>query len=341
MPPEFSPPACYSLSSESDDAQQDTRIGGQAVIEGVMMRGRRFWSLAVRKPDGTIISQVKPLRSFLVRHPAWDKLFVRGIFILGESLVLGWRALSLSADIALEEELEASGRKGIGAFEKVISLAVALLLAIGLFIALPTWLGPRIVGHDSPVWAWNLVEGAIRIAIFIGYLALVSLSKEMRRVFEYHGAEHQCIHVWEDGEPLEPDMALEKGTDHIRCGTAFILLVLVLTVLVYSFLGKPALWLRILERVAVIPLIAGLSYEIMRLADRRRSRLLRIVVIPGLALQRLTTRKPDREQVEVALSAIKALLAEEEAGDVETAHRHETRLADETQPAEAWPDVPV
>jgi uncharacterized protein YqhQ len=294
-----------------EQGKQDNRVGGQAVIEGVMMRGRRFWSLAVRKPDGTIFSQVEPLRSFLVRHPAWDKAFLRGIFVLGESLALGWRALSLSADIALEQEAQASGRKGIGALEKAVSLAVAVLLAIGLFIALPTWLAPRIAGRSSPVWAWNLLEGAIRIGIFIGYLALVSLSKEMRRVFEYHGAEHQCIHVWEKGYALEPEAALKEGTDHIRCGTAFLLLVLVLTVLVYSLLGRPALWLRVVERVAIIPVIAGVSYEIMRYADRSKSRLMRMIVVPGLALQKLTTRKPDKEQAEVALVALRSLLNKE------------------------------
>ncbi|OFW68736.1 MAG: hypothetical protein A2V52_00585 [Actinobacteria bacterium RBG_19FT_COMBO_54_7] len=317
MPASFPPPACFVLSAKPAEKKADTRVGGQAVIEGVMMRGRRFWALAVRKPDGTIYSQVKPLRSFLVRHPSWDKPFGRGIFILGESLALGWRALSLSADIALEEENQnrASGRKAFGTIEKAFSLIVAILLAVGLFIALPTWLGPLLVGRSSPVWAWNLVEGGIRIAIFIAYLALVSLSKEMRRVFEYHGAEHQSIHVWEKGEPLEPDAALREGTEHIRCGTAFILLVLVLTVLVYSFLGRPALWLRILERLAIIPLIAGVSYEIMRLADRRRSRLLKVIVVPGLALQKLTTRRPDREQAEVALTALRLLLAEEGRGE--------------------------
>lgn len=291
-------------------------MGGQAVIEGVMMRGRRFWSLAVRKPDGTIYSQVKPLRSFLLRHPSWDKPFLRGIFILGESLALGWKALSLSADIALAggNDHEAGGR-GIGRVEKGISIIIALLLGVGLFIALPTWLAPRIVGRDSPALLWNLVEGGIRIAIFVGYLALVSLSKDMRRVFEYHGAEHQSIHVWENGYPLEPEMALREGTDHVRCGTAFVLLVLVLAVIVFSFLGRPPLWLRILERVAVIPLIAGVSYEIMRLADKTKSPWLDIVVIPGLALQRLTTRRPDREQAEVALTALRSLLNEEDQGE--------------------------
>lgn len=291
------------------DHEADLRVGGQAVIEGVMMRGRGHWALAVRKPDGGIYTMAEPLDSFLVRHPGWDKPFLRGIFVLGESLVLGWKALSISADIALEEESEG---KGMGWVQKTVSIVLAMALAIGLFIALPTWLAPRMVGHDSPVWLWNLVEGGMRIAFFVAYLLLVSLSKEMRRVFEYHGAEHQSIHLLENGYPLEPQWALREGTDHLRCGTSFLLLVLVITVVVYSFLGKPPLWLRITERVAVIPLVAGLSYEIMKYADKSRSPWIQALVAPGMALQRLTTRRPDLEQAEVALSALKALLEEED-----------------------------
>jgi uncharacterized protein YqhQ len=303
------PSSCPEAGARAAGGEADYRVGGQAVIEGVMMRGRRFWALAVRKPDGSIHTQADPLHSFLVRHPAWDKPFVRGIFVLGESLALGWRALSISADIALEEEGDG---KGIGWLQKAISVTLALVLAVGLFIALPTWLAPRIVGRDSPVWLWNLVEGGMRITFFIAYLLLVSLSREMRRVFEYHGAEHQSIHLLEHGYPLEPEWAVREGTDHLRCGTSFILLVLVITVVVYSFLGKPPLWLRILERVAIIPLVAGISYEIMKYADRNRSPWMQVLIAPGMALQKLTTRRPDREQAEVALSALKTLLDKED-----------------------------
>jgi uncharacterized protein YqhQ len=293
----------------SQEREADYRVGGQAVIEGVMMRGRRFWALAVRKPDGDIHTQTEPLRSFLVRHPGWDKAFLRGIFVLGESLALGWKALSISADIALEEETDG---KGIGWLQKAVSIILALALAVGLFIVLPTWLAPRIMGDDSPVWLWNLVEGGMRVAFFIAYLLLVSLSREMRRVFEYHGAEHQSIHLLENGYPLEPEWALREGTDHLRCGTSFILLVLVITVIVYSFLGKPAVWLRVLERIAIIPLVAGISYEIMKYADRSKSPWMQIITAPGLALQKLTTRQPDKEQAEVALAALKTLMNEED-----------------------------
>ncbi|MBC7247242.1 MAG: DUF1385 domain-containing protein [Actinobacteria bacterium] len=297
--------------SRGNCAEGDARIGGQALIEGVMMRGRRFWSLAVRRPDGTIYSQVEPLRSFLSRHPSWDRPFLRGVFVLAESLVLGWRALSLSADLALEGEEDG---EALGWWSKALSFLLAVVLAVGLFIALPTWLAPRLLPEGSPVWLWNLVEGGMRVAFFVAYLILVSLSREMRRVFQYHGAEHQSIHLLEKGYPLEPERALREGTDHLRCGTSFILLVLVLTVLVYSFLGKPALWLRVLERLAVIPLVAGTSYEIMRYAERSRSPWLSALVAPGLALQRLTTRRPEREQVEVALAALGALLEREGEG---------------------------
>ncbi len=275
------------------------------------MRGRRHWALAVRKPDGSIFTQAEPLKSFLVRHPIWDKPFLRGVFVLWESLVLGWRALSISADIALEEEGEGDG-KGMGWIQKAVSIILALALAVGLFIALPTWLAPHIVGADSPTWLWNIVEGGMRIAFFIAYLLLMSLSGEMRRVFEYHGAEHQSIHLLENGYPLEPEWAVREGTDHVRCGTSFILLVLVITVVVYSFLGKPPVWLRVLERVAIIPLIAGVSYEIMKFADRSTSPWMQALVAPGLALQKLTTRRPDLEQAEVALAALKELLEKED-----------------------------
>ncbi|MEW6553864.1 MAG: DUF1385 domain-containing protein [Actinomycetota bacterium] len=302
-------PSALGDAAPAPSPHDDLRVGGQAVIEGVMMRGRRFWALAVRKPDGSIHTQAEPLDSFLVRHPGYDKPFLRGIFVLWESLVLGWRALSASADIALEEETEG---KGIGWVQKSLSIAMAVILAVGLFILLPTWLAPRMVGHDSPVWLWNIVEGVLRLAFFVAYLLLVSLSREMRRVFEYHGAEHQSIHLLENNYPLEPEWALREGTDHIRCGTSFLLLVLVITVIAYSFLGKPPVWLRVVERIALIPLVAGVSYEIMKYADRNRSPWTQALVAPGMALQRLTTRRPDREQAEVALAALGALLEQED-----------------------------
>jgi uncharacterized protein YqhQ len=225
--------------------------------------------------------------------------------VLVESLAVGWRALAISADVALEGEGEG---KGLGGVEKAVTLLLALALAVALFIALPTWLAPRLAGEDSPAWLWNLVEGGLRLLFFLLYLVVIGLSGEMRRIFQYHGAEHQAIHLWEKGLPLQPERAVGEDTAHLRCGTAFVLQVLVLTVVVYSFMGKPALWLRILERVAVIPLIAGVSYEIMKAAERGTSAWWKLLTAPGLALQALTTRRPDLEQAEVALAALRALV---------------------------------
>lgn len=265
--------------------------------------------MAVRKPDGTIYRQIEPLDSFLVRHSSWDKPFIRGVFVLVESLILGWKALTISADIALEEEEDG---KGLGWLGKALTFVLAISLAVLLFIYVPTWLAPLIVGEGSPVWLWNLVEGGMRLAFFILYILAISLIGEMRRIFQYHGAEHQSIHLLEHNYPLEPGFALREGTDHLRCGTSFILLVLVLTIVVYSFLGKPAVWIRVLERIALIPLIAALAYEIMKWADRSSSPWMDMIVAPGLALQGLTTRKPDSDQSEVALEALKSLLEKED-----------------------------
>ncbi len=289
--------------------KEDFSVGGQAVIEGVMMRSRAWWSLAVRSPDGSIYSQCRPLNSILLRHPGLNKPFIRGVFNLGSMLALGFKALQESADVALApEEPEADqeeggaengasngkAARGFGWLEFSISMVLALAIFVGLFIALPTWLAPRIVGSGGNVVLQNLVEGTLRIAIFIVYLLATSLLKDIRRLYQYHGAEHQSIHLFEDGLPLVPEAAASRGTDHLRCGTSFVLYALVLTVLVYSFLGKPDLWLRILERLVLLPVIAGLAYEIIKLADRYRHNIfLRIIAAPGLALQKLTTRKPD------------------------------------------------
>ncbi len=305
-------------------AQEGFSVGGQAVIEGVMMRSPAWWSLAVRSPDGSIYSRCRPFNSILLRHPGLSKPFIRGIFNLGSMLGLGFRALQESADVALAPEEPESGQEeggtengakdgkdahGFGWLEFSISMLIALAIFVGLFIALPTWLAPRIIGGGRNVVLQNLVEGTLRIAIFIIYLLATSLMKDIRRLYQYHGAEHQSIHLFEDGLPLLPEEAATRGTDHLRCGTSFVLYALVLTVLVYSLLGKPDLWLRITERLVLLPVIAGLAYEIIKLADRYRHNIfLRIIAAPGLALQKLTTRKPDLEQAEVAITSLRAVL---------------------------------
>lgn len=309
---------CFSACLSQGEKKDDFSVGGQAVIEGVMMRSSAHWALAVRSPDGSIHSQCRPLDSILLRHPGLNKPFIRGILNMGSMLVLGFKALQESADIALapeepppEEDGKGEKKKarGFGWLEFSISMLLALVLFAGLFIALPTWLAPHIVGSEESVILQNLMEGLLRIAIFIAYLLATSLLSDIRRLYQYHGAEHQSIHLYEDGLPLEPAEALSRGTDHLRCGTSFMLYALVLTVLVYSLLGKPDLWLRVVGRIALLPVIAGLAYEIMKLADRHRHNLiLRIAAAPGLALQKLTTRRPDEAQAEVAITSLRAVL---------------------------------
>ena len=307
--------SCISHAGSKDDFS----VGGQAVIEGVMMRSRAHWALAVRKPDGDIYIKCRPLDSILLRHPGLNKPFIRGILNMGSMLALGFKALQESADVALapEEEPrhedegggEEKQARGFGWLEFSISMALALVLFVGLFIALPTWLAPLIVDRGSNVILLNLVEGLLRIAIFIGYLLATSLLSDIRRLYQYHGAEHQSIHLYEDGLPLEPAEALKQGTDHLRCGTSFMLYALVLTVLIYSLLGRPDLWIRVVERLLLLPVIAGLAYEIIKLADRHRHNLfLRIIAAPGLGLQKLTTRQPDEGEAEVALTSLRAVL---------------------------------
>ncbi len=302
-------------------AKDDFSVGGQAVIEGVMMRSRAHWALAVRKPDGGIYSACRPLDSILLRRPGLNKPFIRGVLNLGGMLALGLKALQESADVALAPEGEAptaaggAGEEerrsgGFGWLEFSISLALALALFASLFIALPTWLAPLVAGgRQQNVVLLNLVEGLLRIAVFVAYLLATSLLPDIRRLYQYHGAEHQSIHLYEDGLPLEPAEALKRGTDHLRCGTSFMLYALVLTVLVYSLLGRPVLWVRVLERLLLLPVVAGLAYEIMKLADRHRENpFLRAVAAPGLGLQKLTTRRPDQGQAEVALTSLRAVL---------------------------------
>lgn len=292
-------------------------LGGQAVIEGVMMRSSHFWALAVRSPDGAVRRICRPIESGLLLHPLMRLPLMRGLASLVSSLSLGLKALRESAEMALCQEEEGKGgeegvRSGIGPLEFAFSLLLSLGLLVLLFLLLPTWLAGMLPGIREHLILFNLVEGLLRILVFVLYLLAVSLLPEVRRMFQYHGAEHQAIHLYEEGLPLEPQEALRQGTDHLRCGTSFILFALVLTVLVYSLLGRPALWLRVLERLLLLPVVAGLAYEIMKLAHRhRRSRLLRVLAAPGLALQRLTTRRPRVDQVEVALASLKMVLEAE------------------------------
>jgi uncharacterized protein YqhQ len=286
-------------------------MGGQAVVEGVMMRGERTWAVSVRTPEGDIRTEIHEAPSWAER---WSKLpLVRGVMALAESLALGFRALSWSANVQLPEDERISSR-AMG-----WSIGVALALFTGIFIVLPA-VAANGVGNVfglSGFW-FHVAEGALRLAIFLGYLAVIGCLKDIKRVFQYHGAEHKAIAAYENDAPLTADSAQRFTTQHVRCGTNFLLTVMVVTIVVYSFVGRPSLPLLIASRVVLIPFIAGLSYEVIRFAARHMDvRAVRVAMKPGLALQKLTTRQPSLDQVEVAIASLRAVLTAEQLAEVE------------------------
>ncbi|GFP36429.1 hypothetical protein HKBW3S44_00112 [Candidatus Hakubella thermalkaliphila] len=278
-------------------------IGGQAVIEGVMMRGSDRWAVAVRKPDLQMDISAWPFSSLTKRIPQLRIAIVRGILVLFESLVIGLKAISYSADVAAGEEVRLSKR------DVTLAMIMALALAVGLFFVLPTVVARSLDRLFPSTLVYNLAEGALRIAILVGYIVFISSLKEIRRVFQYHGAEHKVINAFENGEDLTVEAARKHSRIHLRCGTSFLLVVMVVSILVFSFLGRPDLVTRILSRIVVIPLVAGISYEIVRFAGKHRtSRLLHALLYPGLLLQSLTTGEPSDDQIEVALAALKKVI---------------------------------
>jgi uncharacterized protein YqhQ len=287
-------------------------IGGQAVLEGVMMRGPASWSVACRKPDQTIAVVSNPLPTLAERHKWLKWPLFRGCLVLGESLAIGIKALMISANHALEEEEQLSDKQ-LG-----WSLGVAMLFFMGIFTALPlfaTSLVERLSGSDLSVeqpLLFNIIEGAIRLSIFVGYLAIIGTFKDIRRVFEYHGAEHKTIYAYENGDPLDPaEIDRKYPTLHVRCGTNFLFIVLFLTILAHFiidlFISGPLLP-RLAIRLGAIPILAGISYEAIKLASRNEDSLFfRISMLPGLALQRITTKPPSLDQIEVAIAAMQAV----------------------------------
>jgi len=280
------------------------QVGGQAVIEGVMMRGVDHWSLAVRRPDDTIGIHEFPLVSWMKRWPILKTPVVRGVVALVESLVIGVRALTMSANESLGEEQEELGKKEIG-----VTLIIAFAFAIGLFFVAPlflTGLFRHWIGDGYLFWA---IEGCVRVGIFLLYIAIITQIKGLRRVFEYHGAEHMSIHALEHGEELTVENVEHYGTLHLRCGTSFLLIVMVVAIFVFAFVGRPVWYLLILSRIILIPLIAGVSYEIIKFAGRHENNsFVRVIMSPGLALQWMTTKQPDSAQVEVAIAALEKII---------------------------------
>jgi uncharacterized protein YqhQ len=297
-------------------------IGGQAVLEGVMMRGPSNWAVAVRKPDGQIAEVCRPIESVMKRHWVFRLPVIRGVIALGESLAIGFRALSISAQYAAQEEAgpeaeaeEVQTELSRGAL--FFAFAVAIAFAVLLFKVTPAlitnWLPIETTG-----W-FVIVEGLIRVTIFVAYLSVISLLPDLRRVFQYHAAEHKAINAYEAGEELEPEIVQRYSLIHPRCGTAFLLWVMVIAIFVFAFFGRPHWYWLIATRILLLPLIAGIAYELIRFAGKHtNNRVLMTLLAPGLWLQRLTTREPTLDQLEVSIRALRDVLALERrdtAGD--------------------------
>jgi uncharacterized protein YqhQ len=301
-------------------ASRDAPVGGQAVLEGVMMRGVSTWAVAVRKPSegpmpGPIEARSFALNSWTRRRRIYRWPVIRGVVALAESLGIGLRALSISANAQLpEESQEISGGAWTG------TVVVALLFAVGLFFVVPVGV-TSLIKHQlgSSLLFW-LVEGVLRTSIFLGYLVLLSRIPDMKRVFQYHGAEHKVISCYEASDQLTPERAKLYSRLHPRCGTSFLLIVMIMAIFVFAPVGLPAWWVLVLTRIVGVPLIAGLSFEVIKWAGRNRRRpWVRAIMYPGLQLQKLTTREPDLDQLAVAIVALERVLAVEKTERVSAA----------------------
>jgi uncharacterized protein YqhQ len=306
-------------------ARRDAPVGGQAVLEGVMMRGVSTWAVAVRKPapeqiaDGRVMPRgevphgeieviSEPLVSWVRRHRLLRLPIVRGVVALAESLKIGFRALGISASAQVEEGSDEELSRGAW----IGTVVVSVLFAIGLFFLVPVGIASLLKPQLHPAFVFVLVEKLIRIGIFLAYLWLISRMKELQRVFEYHGAEHKTISCYEAGLPLTPENAQRFSRLHPRCGTSFLLIVMVVAIVVFAPLGTPAWYILFPSRVIGIPLVAGLAFELIKLFGKHRDkRWAQILMAPGMQLQKLTTRQPDHTQLEVAIVALEAVLAVE------------------------------
>lgn len=282
-------------------------VGGQAVIEGVMMRGKTHVAVAVRQPDGEIVVDVRPVNSIADRYPILKKPFLRGVVSLVESLYMGMKALAYSAQVSGDEDEKLDSK------EMALTIAVSAGLAILLFIVIPTWSMRFITGITQDHMALNLAEGVLRMAIFLAYIGAISSMNDIQRVFQYHGAEHKTIYTYEAGLPLKVENVRPFSTLHPRCGTNFLMIVMLISMFIFTFLGWPSLLERIASRIVLMPVIAGVSYELIRYAGAHTDNpMVRIAITPGLLLQKLTTRQPDDSQIEVAIASLKAVVPPED-----------------------------
>ncbi len=300
-----------------------THIGGQAVIEGVMMRGKYNWAVAVREPSGRIHCESHDLATAPHRRPWLAKPVVRGVIALYDTISLAMKAIGISAAHSGETEEEQLTDREVG-----FVMVFGVLLAIALFIVLPYLVTNLLVGRlqDAP-FKWNLVDGILRLLVLFGYIFLISRMKDVKRLFAYHGAEHKTIHAFEHHVPLDPPSVQKFGTAHVRCGTSFLLMVMVVALIVYLFVPLRAILaalgvtnplamsaLTLLIRISLLPVIAGLAYEVIRYAGRHEdSGLVKVLLWPGMQLQRMTTSEPDDSMVEIAIAAVKPIIAREQA----------------------------
>jgi|Deesub1362B_J571_1020462.scaffolds.fasta_scaffold02361_5 uncharacterized protein YqhQ len=306
------------------------QVGGQAVIEGVMMRSPHAVAVAVRKPSGEILIKKEPYQSLTQRYRWLNVPLIRGAIVLFETVVLGIRALSFSGDVALEEDSkEKTAQKGpakgkFAAVRMAVTIGVAFALALGLFFYLPLIL-TEWLGVQNGFW-FNVVDGGIRLLIFLAYLFAITMLKDIRRIFQYHGAEHKSIFAFENGLDLSVPNAQKFSTLHPRCGTSFLLFVMVVSVLVFIFLGRPEGLEDRLIRLLFVPLIGGISYELIRLSGKySHVPVFSWLVAPGLWLQRITTREPTDDQVEVAIAALQAAVSEDFSQPIEIIEANHVR----------------
>ncbi len=321
------------MSQNESKSCHITSIGGQAVIEGVMMRGPKETAIAVRKPDGEIIVDKKPINSFVQKYKINKIPLIRGVFSFFESLIVGTKALMFSAEFydveddddkkkkesMTEEELSAYNKKNdkmmTGAI--FVSVAVALVFGIGVFMLLPTFLVGllRDYAHLNNNIAATLLEGLVRIVIFVIYILLVSKMKDIHRVFQYHGAEHKTIFCYEHGDELTVENVKKQKRLHPRCGTSFLILVMIISIIVFSFVSWDNPIQRVIIRLLLLPLVAGLSYELIKFAGRHSGVIVNIISAPGMWLQKITTAEPDESQIEVAIESLKSVLTGDKNDD--------------------------
>ena len=287
-------------------------IGGQAVIEGVMMKGKSRYAVSVRKPDGQIEVKVEDYKSLKEKYAIAKLPIIRGIFAFAESLKMGMGTLNYSASFwEEEEEKEKESSKENQKTNDLwmgLALVAAIIVAIGLFVLLPFFISEKLHKIVPSIQLRGLIEGVIRVALFVGYVKAISLLEDIRRVFMYHGAEHKTINCFEAGDPLTPENVKKHSRYHKRCGTSFLVVVMIISIIVFMFINVKSMWLRLLSRVLLVPIIAGISYEFIMFAGRSDSKLANILSVPGMWVQRLTTKEPDLEMCEVAIRSVEAVI---------------------------------